>query len=163
MPVLDLFGPEAFPAAIGAWQLAAIAGPVAGPLMVSSDLRSPAPRRSFPDFCSSRPKKGGFAAQALGWRWPIIELTILSGLALVVITFLLPETLESTILIRRAQRIRRMTGNDAYKTALELEGESEGRTNSVLTIAKQRMVHAFQLCLEPFVLYANIYSGVTYA
>ncbi|KAM0788498.1 hypothetical protein ACM66B_001629 [Microbotryomycetes sp. NB124-2] len=132
----DLFGPEAFPIALGAWQLCSVCGAAAGPVI------------------------GGFAAQEKGWRWPFIELAILGGIALIVITLFLPETLESNILLRRAARIRVRTGDLRYKSRAEIE--TTGRFIP-LKVAKQRIKYAFQLCGEPFVLYANVYSAVTYA
>ena len=87
----------------GAWALGAVAGPITGPLI------------------------GGFAAQANGWKWPIWELLWISSFAFLVLFFLLPETLESTILLRRAERLRKLTGNQLIKTRTELD-RKEGET-----------------------------------
>uniref|UniRef100_A0A0W0FIR5 Major facilitator superfamily (MFS) profile domain-containing protein n=1 Tax=Moniliophthora roreri TaxID=221103 RepID=A0A0W0FIR5_MONRR len=72
---------------IGIWSLGAVAGPILGPVI------------------------GGFAAQAKDWRWPIYELMWISALAILFLSFLLPETYEATILRKRAQRLRKLTGN----------------------------------------------------
>ncbi|KAK4053477.1 hypothetical protein OIV83_001644 [Microbotryomycetes sp. JL201] len=132
----DLFGPKSFPIALGAWQLCSVCGAAAGPVI------------------------GGFAAQEKGWRWPFIELTILGGISLVVMTLYLPETLESNILLRKAARLRQCTGDTRYQS--RAERETTGRFIP-LKVAGHRIKYAFQLCGEPFVLYANVYSAVTYA
>jgi hypothetical protein len=44
----------------------------------------------------------------------------LSGGAIVFLFFLLPETYEPTILLRRAERLRKVTGNSRYRTACEV-------------------------------------------
>ena len=83
------------------------------------------------------PLIGGFASQALGWRWSIWPLMMVrcgpytrvlmsqgTGAALVILFFGLPETSSSAILTRRARRLRRVTGNDKLKTRGEIEAEN---------------------------------------
>jgi DHA1 family multidrug resistance protein-like MFS transporter len=64
----DMWGPEDRAIVIGIWGLAAVCGPVLGPLL------------------------GGFAAQSEGWTWTIWILLWLSGFALVFLAIFLPET-----------------------------------------------------------------------
>lgn len=101
--------------------------------------------------------QGGFAAQANGWRWPIYELLWISAFALIVLSLLLPETLGSTILLRRAERLRRLTGNPLIKTQTELDAKPNETASSLL---KENIVMAFKLCAEPAVLVANSYIGL---
>ena len=82
---------------IAIWGCFAISAPVLGPLV------------------------GGFAYSAKGWTWTIWELLWISGFALVVLFFLLPETSSSNILSRRARRIRRITGDQRYASEAEIE------------------------------------------
>jgi DHA1 family multidrug resistance protein-like MFS transporter len=95
----DIWRPSKRAYAIGVWGLAAICGPVLGPLV------------------------GGFAAQHKGWQWPIWELLWLSGFALIVLIIFLPETSAANILYRRTRRLRKLTGRTDLKCEPELEGE----------------------------------------
>jgi DHA1 family multidrug resistance protein-like MFS transporter len=82
---------------IGIWGCFAISAPVLGPLV------------------------GGFAYSAKGWTWTIWELLWISGFALVVLFFLLPETFAANILSRRARRVRHITGDQRYASEAEIE------------------------------------------
>lgn len=66
------------------------------------------------------PLAGGFAAQAKGWRWTIWVLMWIAGLALAILSAFLPETSAKNILYRRAQRLRKLTGNDKLRTQAEI-------------------------------------------
>jgi DHA1 family multidrug resistance protein-like MFS transporter len=68
----DMWGADDRAIVLGIWGLAAVCGPVLGPLL------------------------GGFAAQAEGWTWTIWILLWLSGGALVFLAVFLPETSSST-------------------------------------------------------------------
>jgi DHA1 family multidrug resistance protein-like MFS transporter len=82
---------------IAIWGCFAVSAPVLGPLV------------------------GGFAFSAKGWTWTIWELLWISGFALVLLFFLLPETFAPNILSRRARRIRRITGDQKYASEAEIE------------------------------------------
>ncbi|KAM0788496.1 hypothetical protein ACM66B_001628 [Microbotryomycetes sp. NB124-2] len=132
----DIFPPSALPAAIGIWSMGAVTGPILGPVV------------------------GGFAAQANGWRWPNLELLWISGFAFGILFVLLPETYEPTILVRRARRLRKLTGNQLIKAQAELDAaEGEG----FFSIVGGRVKRAFQLALEPAVLFSNVYIGLVYS
>jgi len=131
----DIFPPHRLPYAIGIWGLSAVAGPVTGPVI------------------------GGFAAQANGWRWPIYELIWISGFALIWLIILLPETLEANILLKRAQRLRKLTGNPNLRSQSEIDQASLSRTE----VAYESLVRPFVLAAEPAVLFANIYLGLVYS
>lgn len=114
--------------------MGAVAGPVFGPIV------------------------GGFAAAAKGWSWPIWELAWISGFSAVFLVFLLPETLPGTILLKRARRLRKLTGNDRLRSMSEIEqaGVSAG------AVAAEYLIRPFQLMLEPAILFINIYIGREY-
>ncbi|KAL9099855.1 MAG: hypothetical protein Q9163_004703 [Psora crenata] len=84
--IADMFAPKKRAYAIGIWGIAAVCGPVLGPLV------------------------GGFAAQAKGWSWTIWELMWLCSFSLIMFIFFLPETSASNILYRRTKRLRKLTG-----------------------------------------------------
>jgi MFS transporter, DHA1 family, multidrug resistance protein len=63
---------------------------------------------------------GGFAADGKGWRWTIWVLMWIAGLTLLMLLVFLPETSSKNILYRRAQRLRKLTGNDKFRTEAEI-------------------------------------------
>lgn len=93
----DMWDPQTRDYMIGIWGCFAISAPVLGPLV------------------------GGFAAPVKGWTWTIWQLMWISGLALVLLFFFLPETYAPNILWRRARRVRRVTGNSDYMCEAEIE------------------------------------------
>ncbi|KAJ7714331.1 major facilitator superfamily domain-containing protein [Mycena olivaceomarginata] len=94
---------------------------------------------------------GGFAGQAESWRWPILELLWISGFSLAFLGLLLPETHGPTILLRRAKRLRALTGNHELRTATnEIDGGK---------LVYDALVLPLVLSIEPVLLFANIYLG----
>lgn len=132
----DIFAPINLPYAIGLWSVGAICGPVLGPVV------------------------GAAAAQAHGWRWTIYELLWLSGFTFLVISFFLPETYGPNILYKRAQRLRKLTGNDLLMTKEELDAQE---SSGILKSGATMIMRSFQLFLEPAVLFSNLYIGLVYA
>ena len=114
--------------------MGAVAGPVFGPIV------------------------GGFAAAAKGWSWPIWELGWISGFSAVFLVFFLPETLPGTILLKRARRLRKLTGNDRLRSMSEIEQAGL----SASAVAAEYLIRPFQLMLEPAILFINIYIGREY-
>jgi DHA1 family multidrug resistance protein-like MFS transporter len=131
----DMYSYAQLPYVIGVWALGAVAGPILGPVI------------------------GGFAAQAKDWRWPIYELMWISGFALVFLAFLLPETLESNILLKRARRLRKLTGNPDIRSQSELDGAGL----STRQFVAENLLRPFLLATEPAVLFCNLYIGLCYS
>ncbi|KAJ7498102.1 major facilitator superfamily domain-containing protein [Mycena galericulata] len=131
----DIYPSSQSPYVIGIWALGAVAGPITGPVI------------------------GGFAAQAESWRWPMLELLWISGFALAFLAILLPETHGPTILLRRAKRLRALTGNAELRTATERAEEVGG----VREVVYEALVRPFTLAIEPVLMFANIYLGFIYA
>jgi MFS transporter, DHA1 family, multidrug resistance protein len=135
----DIWSPRKRALSIGIWGLSAVCGPVLGPLI------------------------GGFASQSLdgiqGWRWTIWPLLMLSGFSLIVLIFLLPETSANNILVRRARRLRKATGNPNLRSKGEIF--AAGLTGK--EIALMTFVRPFQLGLtEPIALGINLHIGLVY-
>ncbi|OJJ97126.1 hypothetical protein ASPACDRAFT_32923 [Aspergillus aculeatus ATCC 16872] len=131
----DMWSPKIRDYMIAIWASFAIAAPVLGPLV------------------------GGFAASAKGWTWTIWELLWVSGFALVLVFFFLPETFAPNILSRRARRIRRITGNQRYASKAEIEIAQVAPRDVVF----EAIVRPFALCfLEPIVLLMNLYIALIY-
>ncbi|KAJ7778241.1 major facilitator superfamily domain-containing protein, partial [Mycena metata] len=131
----DIFPASQLAYVLGVWALGAVAGPITGPVI------------------------GGFAAQAENWRWPMMELLWITSFAVIFLSLFLPETYEPTILLRRAQRMRKLTGNTELRTAAEREQE----TKSATSVMYESLVRPFVLAKEPALAFANIYLGFVYA
>ncbi|GAA5899882.1 hypothetical protein JCM8208_005531 [Rhodotorula glutinis] len=132
----DIYPPKQLAIAIGAWSMGAVCGPIAGPVI------------------------GGFAAQGMNWRWPLLELLWISGFAFVVLFFTFPETLESTILIRRAERLRKLTGNTMLKAPAEVDVGEDDKLGHLL---KETISRAFRLAVEPSLAVCHLYIALVYA
>ncbi|KAJ7207042.1 major facilitator superfamily domain-containing protein [Mycena pura] len=130
----DIFPIHQLAYVVGIWALGAVAGPITGPVI------------------------GGFAAQAKGWRWPMMELIWITSFSFVFLALLLPETYGPTILLRRAQRLRKLTGNPELQTATE----REERSKSARHVAYEALVRPFILSTELALAFANIYLGFAY-
>ncbi|ORY73238.1 major facilitator superfamily domain-containing protein [Leucosporidium creatinivorum] len=134
--IMDISHPLDHPVTVGIWSMAAVCSPTLGPIL------------------------GGFAAQAKGWKWPLYELLWLTGAGLIVLTVLLPETYPDTILLRRAERLRKLTGNELLRTQAELDAEEQ---TSVLHTITETFFRAFQLCAEPAVAFSDCYTALVYS
>nr|GAT43112.1 benomyl methotrexate resistance protein [Mycena chlorophos] len=130
----DIFPVHQLAYVLGIWALGAVAGPITGPVI------------------------GSFAAQAKSWRWPMMELVWITSFAVVFLSLFLPETYEPTILLRRAQRLRKLTGNLELRTA----GERDEGTKSVRELAYESFVRPFVLLLDPALAFASIYLGFVF-
>ena len=100
--------------------------------------------------------KGGFSARAENWGWSIYELIWISGFALLFLAFLLPETYEANILLKRARHLRKFTGNPNLRSQSEID---EARMNHREFIYES-LVRPFLLAAKPAVLFLNLYLGL---
>ncbi|KAJ9123137.1 hypothetical protein QFC22_001330 [Naganishia vaughanmartiniae] len=134
--VADMYGPKTRPYAMGLWGLSAAAGPALGPVW------------------------GSFAVQAKGWRWSFWTMLWLSGASLIILIFFLPETSSMNILVRRARRLRKITGNQKLKSGGEIQqAEMTGKD-----IATMTMWRPFELNFtQPIVFLLNLYISFMYA
>ncbi|GAA5897660.1 hypothetical protein JCM6882_000062 [Rhodosporidiobolus microsporus] len=132
----DIYSMTHLPYAMAVWAVGAVCGPILGPVV------------------------GGFAAQHMNWKWTILELLWLAGFGLAIFVFFLPETYSPTILKRRAERLRKITGNDLIKTHEELHAQDEP---GLLKTGTKQVILAFKLCAEPAVMFSNLYIGLIYA
>lgn len=65
------------------------------------------------------PLVSGFINDSVCWRWTFYVLTIFSGVMLLIVTMFVPETYGPVLLISKAQRLRKETGDDKYYAPLE--------------------------------------------
>ena len=131
----DLFGFNKIPYALLFWAAAAYSGPALGPLMA------------------------GFADTLSTWRWSFYELLILSGATFILLFICLPETNPETILLRRAQRLRKLTGNTALRSASEIK-QTDMR---LLQTSLRYLTTPFRVTIQdPSIAFINLYTALVY-
>ncbi|KAH8595280.1 major facilitator superfamily domain-containing protein [Bisporella sp. PMI_857] len=118
--------------AFSIWSLGPMNGPVTGPLI------------------------GGFTAEYLGWRWTNWLVMILAGVAwLMCATF--KETYAPVILRKRAEKMRKETGDDRYWSRYD---ERMG----IVPLLKINLARPIVLAVtEPILWFWNLYIGIIYA
>ncbi|KAM0417079.1 hypothetical protein ACHAPT_012917 [Fusarium lateritium] len=131
----DMFPLIYMPYGLCWWVFSAWAGPAFGPLI------------------------GGFAAQANSWRWPFWEIVWMASPALLLLLTLMPETSSDTILLRRAQRLRKLTGNPALQSQSEI-AQHNMKPREVLFSALVRPVEI--MMKDPSIFFVNVYTGYFY-
>ncbi|PTB53512.1 hypothetical protein M431DRAFT_556789 [Trichoderma harzianum CBS 226.95] len=131
----DMFSLMYIPFGLSWWVFSAWAGPAIGPVI------------------------GGFAAQAKGWRWPMWEIVWMSSLALVFLLLFMPETSAPTILLRRARRLRKLTGD----SRLQSQSEIDQRHMSTSAVLFDALVKPMEIMLkDPSIFFVNVYTGYFY-
>lgn len=139
----DIYSPKKRAYAMSVWGLFAVCGPTLGPVVSGFAVMY-------------GPIQGGFTAP---WTWPIWELMWLSAFCLVFLFFFFPETSANNILVRRAKRLRKLTGDDRIKCEPELMSE-QMTGKDIVMIA---LVRPFTLNFtEPMVFFLNLYIALIY-
>jgi hypothetical protein len=101
------------------------------------------------------PLIGGFINQHTTWRWTFYVLLIWSGIMLICIFFLVPETFHPLLLKYKAQRLRKETGEERYHAAIEKI------QRSILATVAWSTLRPFQLLVfEPMLLLLCIFSAI---
>lgn len=118
------------------WAMAGFVGPALGPIIA------------------------GFSVVAEDWHWSMWELLWASGPSFIIFLLFLPETSTPTILYRRAQRLRKLTGNSNLKAECEI-AQSQ-LSPSQLTY--DALVIPWKInALDPAILFTSLYTGLVYA
>ncbi|KAF9788500.1 MFS general substrate transporter [Thelephora terrestris] len=108
---------------------------------------------------------GGFMTQSgLSWRWPIWVAMIYSGVCLLLLYFLIPETYEPVLLQRKARKLRKVdpVGNkDVY-------AEHERGDWSLRGVIRRTVLRPIEMVLREKILvlvtiYLSFVYGVLYA
>ncbi|KAK9364669.1 major facilitator superfamily domain-containing protein [Lipomyces kononenkoae] len=131
----DIYSLLKLPYALIFWVSAAYCGPALGPLI------------------------SGFAVPAENWRWSLWEILWMSGPVFLLFCICLPETSASNILLRRAQRLRKLTGNQNLKSQSEIDQANMKVSN----IAFEALIKPWQISiLDPAVAFTHIYTSIVY-
>ncbi|EMG49492.1 MDR1 Multidrug resistance protein 1 [Candida maltosa Xu316] len=134
--VADVVSSKNIPIGISLWSLGAVCGPSLGPFF------------------------GSILAEKASWRWTFWFMCILSGFSLVMLSFTLPETFSKTLLRRKSQRLRAITGNPNITSEGEIEN-SKLTFNELVVDTLWRPIEV--TIMEPVVLLIDIYVGLVYS
>ena len=113
------------------------------------------------NFCAPAlgPLLSGFSVPALGWRWSMYEVLLMTAPAIIMMWVAFPETSAANILLRRARRLRKLTGNENYKSQSEIDQANM----TPRKVAIDALVKPTQIMFEdPAVFFTNIYSAFIY-
>ncbi|OCL13018.1 putative caffeine resistance protein 5 [Glonium stellatum] len=131
----DMYSLLYLPYPVAMWVSAAFAAPALGPLL------------------------SGFAVVAENWRWALWEILWMAGPVFLLFFFFLPETLASNILLRRAARLRKISGNPKIRSQTEIDRAGI----NFRTIVIEAVVKPIEICIkDPAVLFVNVYTALTY-
>lgn len=131
----DMYSLMSLPYAMMAWVSAAYCGPALGPLL------------------------SGFAVPAESWRWSLYISIWASAPVLIVMLICLPETSSPNILLRRAQRLRELTGDARFMS----QSEIDQRHMKVSAVAIDALIKPLEITIkDPAVLFVQIYTAIIY-
>ncbi|KAL8653914.1 MAG: hypothetical protein Q9210_001829 [Variospora velana] len=112
--------------------------------------------RAMAFFMALAPIISGFIS-VVSWRWTFWIGLIIAGISLAFL-FFMPETYGPTILQRRAERMRKETGNPNIFAPIELEKKG---ARQMMTITLTRPIR--MILFEAIVLFTCIYVSIAYA
>lgn len=110
----------------------------------------------------------GYIAQQLGWRWLFWVYIIITGAFGILVVFALPETRHSTILERKAKRVRKTLIADDGMSAGAVEerihdAHNQGEKRSMHTLFAVHLTRPIRfLFSEPITMGAAAYNGLIY-
>ncbi|KAF2811077.1 MFS general substrate transporter [Mytilinidion resinicola] len=131
----DMYSLIKLPYALSLWALAATSGPALGPII------------------------SGFSVSAENWRWSLWEMVWLAGPIWILLFFALPETSPSNILLRRASRLRTLTGNPNLKSQSEIDQANLSSRDIVV----EALWRPMQLMLfDPAIAFTAVYTALIY-
>lgn len=131
----DIYNLLRLPYYLTGWAAFATAGPALGPLI------------------------SGFSVPHTNWHWSLWEIVWLAAPVYITLFAFLPETSADNILLRRANRLRKLTGN----TNLKSQSEITQSQMSVSEIVVSNLWRPIQInALDPAVLFTSLYIGLMY-
>jgi MFS transporter, DHA1 family, multidrug resistance protein len=96
---------------------------------------------------------------AKGWTWPMWEIVWVSSPTLLALLLFMPETSADNILLRRAQRLRKRTGD----TRLQSAGEIKQKNLSAREVLVAALIRPIQITIQdPSIFFVNLYTGYFY-
>lgn len=102
----------------------------------------------------------GFSVPAKNWHWSLWEQLWLSAPVFLLLFFLLPETSSDNILLRRAARLRKVTGDTNLRSQSEIDQEHM----SAKEMAFDALIKPWEMnILDPAIMFTTLYSSLCYA
>ncbi|RAL05066.1 MFS transporter [Aspergillus ibericus CBS 121593] len=134
-----------------------VAGGTVGDLFARHELSAPMMLYTSSPFIGPEvgPLVGGFINQFTTWRWTFYVLLIWTGVLLVLIIFLVPETYHPVLLRRKARKLRKETGDDRWQAPIEKLHRSVAQT-----VLRSIYRPLLLLTLEPMCLNLCIFSAI---
>ena len=131
----DMYSLLYLPYALTFWVSAAYCGPALGPLL------------------------SGFAVTAKGWRWSLWEIVWIAAPVLILMFLFVPETSTPNILLRRANRLRKLTGDSRLKSQSEID--QKGLKPSAVAI--DALIKPLEITIkDPAIAFVNMYTALVY-
>lgn len=131
----DMYNLFQLPYVLTGWAAFATAGPGLGPLV------------------------SGFSVPAENWHWSLYEIIWMAAPVFISMLFFLPETSAHNILLRRAARLRKLTGN----ANLVAQSEIDQANLDVKEIVVGNLWRPLQInILDPAVGFTSLYIGLIY-
>ncbi|KAL5320280.1 hypothetical protein ACEPPN_011081 [Leptodophora sp. 'Broadleaf-Isolate-01'] len=131
----DMYSLLYVPYPLSWWVFSAWGGPALGPLMA------------------------GFAVSAKNWRWSLWEIVWMAAPMLIMLLTVTPETSTPNILLRRAQRLRKLTGD----ARLQAQSEIDQRHLTASGILVDALIKPIEITLkDPAIFFVNIYTALFY-
>ncbi|KAF2029004.1 benomyl/methotrexate resistance protein [Setomelanomma holmii] len=131
----DIYSLIKLPYVLSLWAFAATCGPALGPII------------------------SGFSVAAENWRWSLWEMLWMNGPIFLSLFFFLPETSSANILLRRAQRLRKLTGDERLRS----QSEIDQKNLTPRAIAIEALWRPFQLMLlDPSIAFTAVYTAIVY-
>lgn len=91
-----------------------------------------------------------------GWRWAEWTVLLAAGVIVVLLLLLMPETYAPLLLRWKAEHLRRLTGDERYRSELEVVEATLG------TRLQISMTRPFRMASEPIILAMTLYLSVVY-
>ncbi|KAI1335574.1 major facilitator superfamily domain-containing protein [Xylariaceae sp. FL0016] len=131
----DMYSMSSLPYALIAWVSAAYCGPALGPLL------------------------SGFSVPAMGWRWSLLEIIWAASPIFLAMFVFLPETSTPTLLLHRAQRLRKLTGSDRFMAQSEIDQANLDKRAVVI----DALIKPLEITIkDPAILFVQIYTAIIY-
>ncbi|KAL0951355.1 hypothetical protein HGRIS_008059 [Hohenbuehelia grisea] len=132
--IADLWDAETRGKALALFTLAPFAGPALGPTVA-----------------------GFLAVTGVSWRWVFWILTIFAGACCVMIILTIPETYRPILLVRKARRLRKETGDERYWAPLEKQSRTVAQT------LEHTLARPFKILFrEPMLIAITLYMSFVY-
>ncbi len=101
----------------------------------------------------------GFAVPAQNWHWSLWILVWMAAPVVVLLLVLMPETSTSNILLRRAKRLRKLTGGPHLQSQSEID-QKQLTASGILISA---LVKPIEITLkDPAIAFVNFYTALFY-